>query len=101
METAFGNSSSAYPYALPIVTTLSASSIDTTFATGNGNVTSIMGDTVTVRGLLNYAYTGTDKLIGDADVTMKADTGRYGRYGPIQANSGRHEIPKMVNPKRS
>jgi hypothetical protein len=78
VETAFGNSASAYPYALPIVTTLSASSIDTTFATGNGNVTSIMGDTDTVRGLLNYAYTGTDKLIGDADVTMKADTGRYG-----------------------
>jgi hypothetical protein len=31
-----------------------------------------------VRGLINYAYTGSDKLIGDAGVTMKADTGRYG-----------------------
>ncbi|MBV5337518.1 MAG: hypothetical protein J0653_06110, partial [Deltaproteobacteria bacterium] len=78
IETAFGTSSSAYPYAKAAVSTLAAGNISTTLAMGNGNITSITGDTVTVRGLINYAYIGTDKLIADAGVTVKADTGRYG-----------------------
>jgi hypothetical protein len=93
IETAFSTSSSAYPYAKAAVSTLAAGNISTMLAMGNGNITSITGDTVTVRGLINYAYTGTDKLIADADVTMKADTGSYDtglynkQFTELQVNS--------------
>jgi len=59
----------------PIVTTQAASSITTTSATGNGNITATNGFNPTNRGIIYYPYTNTDKIIGDATVTNVSENG--------------------------
>ena len=62
----------------PSVTTSAASSVATTSATGNGNITATNGGNATVRGVIYYAYTNTDKVIGDAGVTNVSEAGNFG-----------------------
>ena len=64
--------------AAPSVTTSAASSVATTSATGNGNITATNGGNATVRGVIYYAYTNTDKVIGDAGVTNVSEAGNFG-----------------------
>lgn len=62
----------------PSVTTTATSSINTTTATGNGSITATGGANATNRGVIWYAYSNTDKIIGDAGVTNVSETGTYG-----------------------
>ncbi len=77
-ESSYSLSARAITLAPPTVTTQAVTIVQTDGATGNGNITSLNGDTVTVRGLIYYEYTDTDKSIGDADVTNVSETGKYG-----------------------
>lgn len=62
----------------PTVTTQAASTIAATSATGNGNITATNGANATVRGVIYYAYTNTDKVIGDGGVTDVSEAGSFG-----------------------
>jgi hypothetical protein len=77
VETAYGDSVSGMPRSIPTVTTQFVSSITDTTATGNGNITATNGADPTIRGLIYYPYTDTDKEIGQTGVTNVADTGTY------------------------
>ena len=61
------------------VTTQAASGITATTATGNGTITSIGSGNATNRGIIYYPYTGTDKVIGDANVTNVSENGDFGK----------------------
>ena len=74
-ETAYGTSANGTPLAFPTVTTQAASTITTTSATGNGNITATNGVNPTNRGVIYYSYSGTDKIIGDAGVTNVDEDG--------------------------
>ncbi|MFZ4399641.1 MAG: beta strand repeat-containing protein [Bacteroidales bacterium] len=76
-ETAYGATTNGIPVDKPTVTTQVVSSIDTTFATGNGNITLTNGIAPTARGTIYYAYTNTDKAIGDAGVTNVSTAGSF------------------------
>ncbi len=73
-----GNFTISVPTVAPTVTTQAASSINTTTATGNGSITATGGANATNRGVIWYAYSNTDKIIGDAGVTNVSETGSYG-----------------------
>ncbi|MGE5343161.1 MAG: choice-of-anchor Q domain-containing protein [Candidatus Omnitrophota bacterium] len=77
-ETAFSSTTSGVPVAAPTVTTQPASGISATAATGNGNITATNGGNATARGVIYYAYTNTDKAIGDAGVTNVSNAGDFG-----------------------
>ena len=63
---------------IPTVTTQAVSSIGTTSATGNGNITATGGENCSERGIIYYPYTNTDKIIGGANVTKVDETGDFG-----------------------
>ncbi len=65
------------------VTTQAVSSVTTESATGNGTITKT--GSYTTRGAIVYAYTNTDKIIGDPGVTNSANTGSFSA-GPFTAN---------------
>ncbi|GAM10888.1 bacillopeptidase F precursor [Geobacter sp. OR-1] len=77
-ETSFGATASGTPVAAPTVTTQAASSISATAATGNGNITATNGANATTRGAIYWAYSNTDKIIGDAGVTNISENGSFG-----------------------
>ncbi len=64
--------------AAPTVTTQVASEIATTTATGNGNITATGDVNVTNRGVIWWAYSNTDKQIGDVGVTNVSEAGDFG-----------------------
>ncbi len=77
-ETAYGPTASGITNAAPTVTTQAAGSITATAATGNGTISATNGDHATGRGVIYYAYTDTDKVIGDAGVTSVSESGSFG-----------------------
>ncbi|MEI6143258.1 MAG: BspA family leucine-rich repeat surface protein [Mariniphaga sp.] len=64
--------------AAPTVTTQAASSITATTATGNGNITATNGANSTIRGMIYWLYTNTDKIKTDAGVTTVSENGSFG-----------------------
>jgi photosystem II stability/assembly factor-like uncharacterized protein len=53
--------------------------IAATTATGNGKIANLNGGgNATNRGVIYYPYTGTNKVIGDANVTNVSDNGSFG-----------------------
>jgi hypothetical protein len=77
-ETTFGATAAGMAMAAPTVTTQAASAISATAATGNGNLTASNGANASARGLILYAYSNTDKLIGEAGVTTLSTGGSFG-----------------------
>jgi len=71
-------SSSGTPGTAPTVTTQAASGIAATAVTGKGTITATNGANATARGVVYYAYTNTDKVIGDAGVTNISEAGDFG-----------------------
>jgi hypothetical protein len=76
--TAFGATASGVPVAAPTVTTQAASVLAATTATGNGNITATNGANATARGVIYYAYTNTDLIIGGGGVTNISGAGNFG-----------------------
>lgn len=62
----------------PFVTTQAASSIAETIATGNGTITATNGANATARGVVFWAYSNVDQVIGDSGVTNVAEAGDFG-----------------------
>ncbi len=77
-DTQTGTLAGGFTYAsAPTVTTQAASSISSTAATGNGNITATNGTNATTRGVIYYPYTNTDKIIGDAGITNMSESGDF------------------------
>jgi hypothetical protein len=62
----------------PTIISQPASSIASTTATANGNITATNCINPTTRGNIWYAYTNTDKTIGASGVTNVSETGSFG-----------------------
>ena len=73
-----GFSTDTFTYTIiPLLSTQAVSSIASTTATGNGNITDIGAASPTTRGSIWYAYSNTDKIISDAGVTSVPEAGSF------------------------
>ena len=73
-----GFSTDTFTYTIiPLLSTQAVSSIASTTATGNGNITDIGAANPATRGSIWYAYTNTDKIISDAGVTSVPEAGSF------------------------
>ena len=77
VETAYGNTAQGVPVSVPSLSTQAATEITATTATGNGTITNTNGNNATNRGLIWYAFTDTDKVIDEAEVTNVAEDGDF------------------------